>query len=573
MDMAVLLLRESDKNAKADDFAIQEDVCRAYCESKGYGVYAVYKEAHSGKFSPHTRSVLRLAIDDIKSGRAQVLVIRTLDRLARTIEQQYYILFQVETMYHGRVEAAQEPIDRDSPGAKIQFMAASLASEIERDRIYERLEGGKKGRAAKGMLMGSPVPRYGYRWIDDTPGKRTAYEIDPTTSPIVQRMFTMLAEGQSLRAIARELNKQGVKTPSAYAAQQRDTGKRQVTPFWHAEQVRAIVTDERYAGQPVAYRTKTTREYKDGREVQVTRRSENAIALSTDVWPALITPEQFQLAQTRLQANVAGRKPIIQTLMRGHVYCGVCGSRMAISSLGKKPYTYPGYVCRKRPGSAASPMEACKSHGMLANRVDALGWEAVKNLMVNRENFTKLLRDRFSQPQDGAMLAAAAGALREAQEQVSTLAASIGMTSNEAARKAIVAQLETVTERVTKLEAQYKEAQALADSEKATESWIQTTLDRIYGWVSAWTEQTKVGAFAPTDEQMALFDALPFDVKRLAIDASGIALRIYPSDWTPAQQKNNPYARVNVTFEHPIDETMLQRFSPSGVQIDNSNQC
>ncbi|HEX9035614.1 MAG TPA: recombinase family protein [Ktedonobacterales bacterium] len=556
--MAVLFLRKSDENAEADDFDIQEDVTRAYAARKGYGVYAVYREAHSGKHSPLTRTVLRQAINDVKTGRANVIIIRSYDRLARTIEQTYHILFEVEQLYHGRVEAALEQLDRDSPVAKIQFAVMAAASEMERDRIYERMEAGKRKRAARGYLMGSPNPRYGYAWVDDAPGKRTAYVIDSETGPVVQRMFAWAAEGLSVRAIARELNRQGVLPPSAYAAQKRDTGRRQVAQFWHAEQVRVIVEDERYAGKPVAFRYKTSREYRDGREVEVRTQREEAVALTTDVWPALVTPEQFTLARGRLQTNVAGRKPLIQALMRGHVYCGVCGRKMAITSMSGGNYAY---VCRKRPSNAATPEEACQSHNMRVRLVDEQGWRIVRLLMASREDFTRLLRERFTQPHDGAILASAAGALQAKQEELNTLTASVGLTASEAVRKSIIGQMEAVAEQVSKLEAAYRDAQEIANNEKAAEAWIQATLERIYSWHSAWVDSVKSGHEYVLDQKdAAQLDALPFELRRVAVEASGIKVKLYPVGWLQAHEgMAEKDGRLLYTFDLVVDDFLRKR--------------
>ncbi len=568
MEMAVLFLRKSDENAEADDFDIQEDITRAYAESKGYGVYAVYREAHSGKHSPLTRTVLRQAINDIKAGRASVMVIRSYDRLARTIEQTYHIIFEVEQLYHGRIEAAKEQLDRESPTAKIQFAVMAAASEMERDRIYERMEAGKRKRAARGHLMGSPNPRYGYAWVDDQPGKRTAYAIDLETGPVVQRMFAMTGEGMSTRAIARELNKQGVATPSTYAARHGYGGKRQVAPYWHMQQVRVIVSDERYAGKPVAFRHKTTREYQGGQERLTRTLREDAVALSTDAWPALVTAEQFALAQRRLQANTAGRPPLLPALMRRHVFCGICGRVMSPQKINGRHR----YMCRMRVGDVAAPAEACRAHSMLVEKADALGWNAVKYLLASREQFVALLRERFAHPDDGAMLASAAGALREKQEELATLAGSVGLTTNATVRQSLIAQMESVAETVSKLEAQYRDTQRIADSEKAAEAWIQTTLDRIYGWV----KEVGTGAEGtyPTAEQVAQFDALPFEVKRTAVEASGVKVNLFPTGWLQEHLGLPEDAgRVIITFEHAVDVTdMARMIQGASSQIDNNNQ-
>ncbi len=566
MENCVILCRKSDENAREDDFAIQEDECRAYAAEKGYNVLVVYREAHSGKLSPQTRIVLRQALGDIKSGRAHVLVVRMYDRLARDTTQMHAILYEVEQLYHGRVEAAREQLDRSDPMARLTFTILAELAGMERDKIVTRMEAGRRKRATRGHLMGGPQPRYGYAWLDDVPGERTTYVIDPVTGPVVQRMFTLATQGVSIRAIARILNSEGVPTPSTYASQKKDTGRRAVARFWHAEQVRNILTDKRYAGFPVAFQYQTTREYRDGKEVKVRTRRDDAITLTTDVWPILIQPEQFALAHLRQQTNVAGRKPSILALLRGHVYCGVCGSRMGVSSKGGK-YGKPVYLCQNRPGNVASPAEACSHHSMLVTKADAAGWEAVKYLLASREQFVKLLRERFAHPDDGALLASAAGALKEKQDELATLAGSVGLTANETVRQSIVAQMESVAVMVTKLEKQYRDMQKIADSEKATDAWIETTLDHIYNWARDMGAGTDT---YPTHEQVAQFDALPFEVRRVAVEASGVRVNLFPTGWLQENLGLPGNERMVVTFEQATDLLgTVRTIEGANTQTDN----
>ena len=52
METCVLYLRKSNPNADYEEFNIQERICREYAVKKGYAIHHVYREAHSGKYSP-----------------------------------------------------------------------------------------------------------------------------------------------------------------------------------------------------------------------------------------------------------------------------------------------------------------------------------------------------------------------------------------------------------------------------------------------------------------------------------------------------------------------------------------
>jgi hypothetical protein len=171
----------------------------------------------------------------------------------------------------------------------------------------------------------------------------------------------------------------------------------------------------------------------------------------------------------------------------------------------------------------------------------------------------KLLRERFASTRDGEILASAAGALREKQEEQQTLAASIGLTTNAAVRQAIIAQMETVAEEVQKLEAAYQEAQQVEEREQAAEAWIQSTLDKIYGWRTTWaqTVDAETEMFYTTTPLPDL-DELPFDLKRVAVEASGIVVKLYPV---------GSEERIQVAFNQSISGTTIDSNDSALVEV------
>jgi site-specific DNA recombinase len=528
VEICLLYLRESDESAEADDFKVQEDVCRKYAQEKGYVILGVYREAHSGKHSPFTRVVLRQAMEEIKSGKAKVLVCRTYDRLARTVEQTYAILFEIEQLYHGREEAAQEQLDRNSSTAKLQFAVLAAASELERDRIAERIAGGKRKRAENGNLMAAPYPAYGYQWLDDVPGKRTAYVVDRESSAVVREIFERAARGESTREITRSLNNRGILPPSAYAALHRDLGKRKQATLWHREPVRVIINHAGYAGKPVAYRHKYTR---DASDRMTHKLSDNPLSLPTSTWPALVSPELFALANARLKANTPGRKPLDPTiaLLKRHVYCGVCGRRCIAQRFGDRH----SYSCVRRAMSATDPSEACPG-GNFAIRchiVDEIGWEAVVVLLESKETFAKMLYDRVQSADDiESHVKASDGALKAKQEEHENLAKRIAMTSDDLVAQTIISQMELTAIEIRKLELQAQKAREQLDDRDAQTLYVQQTLQHIYG-------RRETGIALDIDD----YDNLPWEIKRLAVESSSVRVDLYPTGWREDGRRIVPY--------------------------------
>jgi hypothetical protein len=114
------------------------------------------------------------------------------------------------------------------------------------------------------------------------------------------------------------------------------------------------------------------------------------------------------------------------------------------------------------------------------------------------------------------------------------------MTSSEAVRKSLVAKMDVIAGEIEKQEKLTKGAQKQVDSYNADDAWVEETLKQIYGW-----RQTGI---APDEHD---YDQLPLEVKRLAVEASGIHIDVFPTSWEGRQ------SRMNVYFEHLCEKEWL----------------
>jgi DNA invertase Pin-like site-specific DNA recombinase len=174
VDVAVVYCRKSAESALPTDvsFDIQEAECEKYAAEKGYRVGRMFKESHTGA-DLVGRPLIWEAIDEVKSGRAQVLLVRNYDRLARSQDHQGVIVFEVEEKAGERVEAALEPYDPSDMAQRMMRSMMGIVAEAERLNAVARMERGKRYRAERGELPGASNPLLGYAWADDIEGERT----------------------------------------------------------------------------------------------------------------------------------------------------------------------------------------------------------------------------------------------------------------------------------------------------------------------------------------------------------------------------------------------------------------
>ncbi|MFI2030566.1 recombinase family protein [Streptomyces buecherae] len=150
------------------------------------------------------------------------------------------------------------PIDPDNEAHDLIMSVFGGMSKGERNRIKVRVHSAMSALALmEGRYLGGRPP-YGYRLKDLGPhphpakaadGKRLyGLEPDPTTAPVVTRIFTDYLKGLGLFAVAERLTRDTIPCPSAH---DRTRNPHRSGVAWSKSAVRAILTNPRYTGRNV----------------------------------------------------------------------------------------------------------------------------------------------------------------------------------------------------------------------------------------------------------------------------------------------------------------------------------
>lgn len=184
----------------------QERDGRAWAEANGHQLVAIYSDpGRSGAKPADERPGLANAIEAIESGRADALVLRDLDRIAREVTVQEPVLAQVWQTpgaavftFHGEVQRD----DPDDPYRTAMRQMAGVFSGLEQRLIVKRLRDGRRVKARKGQHASGPAP-YGWRSRDG--------ELYPVPAELValDRMRELLATGARQADIAETLTVEG----------------------------------------------------------------------------------------------------------------------------------------------------------------------------------------------------------------------------------------------------------------------------------------------------------------------------------------------------------------------------
>ena len=186
----------------------------------------------------------------------------------------------------------------------------------------------------------------------------------------MQELFAAYAAGGvTLHGLAAQLTARRVPTP---------TGK----PVWRATTVRQLLTNPAYKGQAASGRLRTTPARRRWSALAPVGKGVSTKAHPPAEWiivpvPALVSAEQFDLAQGRLAANQrsARRSTPHPYLLRGLVSCGVCGLSCSGVTRSASDTRYRYYRCRGKLAKVSSGRASCCSARFIpAGQLDELVW-------------------------------------------------------------------------------------------------------------------------------------------------------------------------------------------------------
>ena len=252
---------------------------------------------------------------DIECGRIRTVLTKDLSRLGRDqIYTAYY--YQIHFPQRGvRYIAVAEGLDTAAAGAAgalLPFLAA--ANDFYTADISRKVRAALTARKKEGKFIGSKAP-FGYEKDLCQPGHLLP---DGRAAPVVQAMFTRYLQVGSVRALAKELTRDGVPTPSRY-----DTGG--PAGEWSATMVRRILTTLTYAGH-------LTQNRREKINYKVSKRRN----LPEDEWitvrnthPGIVGQELFdQVGQLLRVRGYHGRGQPAGHLLTGLACCADCGGPM-----------------------------------------------------------------------------------------------------------------------------------------------------------------------------------------------------------------------------------------------------
>jgi len=358
--------RYSTDNQKDTSIEDQVRVCRERLRQMGCSVSVelVYEDRAATGATMHLRPGIQNLVRDAAEGRFDLVIAESLSRYARDQEDMAYIFKrltfnEVKMMTVTRAEITELDIGFES----------TISARYLKD-CADQVRRGMRGQAERGKNPGGLS--YGYNVVRafDASGEpiRGLLEINREQAEVIQRVFTEYAAGRSPRAIVKQLNAEGIPSPSGGAW-------RMSTVNGDGKRGNGILRNQKYIGFLLWNRTHAIRNPDTGKRVFRINPPDEWIVIEKPEW-RIISDELWDKAQARRKKYSRSTNPErsrrATRLLSGLLRCGCCGGSVTIQHSGQngRGERYAArYGCSKSKDTATCENKYTISQPELEERV------------------------------------------------------------------------------------------------------------------------------------------------------------------------------------------------------------
>jgi DNA invertase Pin-like site-specific DNA recombinase len=162
--------------------ALQESELREYCERRGWEPVLYRDRGQSG--AKQDRPALNQLLSDLRKRKIDVILVWSLDRLARSLKHLLSIAEECRALGVDLVSLRQN-IDTTLPAGRLTFSILGAVAEFERELLRERVKAGMAQARRAGKRIGRPALRH-------------------FSSAELERIRSLRTQGVSVRKLAKD---------------------------------------------------------------------------------------------------------------------------------------------------------------------------------------------------------------------------------------------------------------------------------------------------------------------------------------------------------------------------------
>jgi site-specific DNA recombinase len=185
----------------------QREACEAYIKSQAHeGWRLILGRYDDGAFSGASleRPALQQLLADVRAGKIDIVLAYKVDRLTRSLAD-FAKLIELFDAHNVSFVSVTQSFNTSSSMGRLTLNVLLSFAQFERELIGERVRDKIAASKRKGLWVGGPVP-LGYAAVD----KKIA--VVPTEAEAVRMIFARHLELGSIRVLAEELDRRGIRS-------------------------------------------------------------------------------------------------------------------------------------------------------------------------------------------------------------------------------------------------------------------------------------------------------------------------------------------------------------------------
>jgi len=414
------LSKEDEENKKRNvsmSIENQIDILKGYVQDQGWQAPKIYyDDDRTG--TNFNRKGFQDMYSEAQAGNINVIVIKDTSRFGRNWVHSGLYFEKIEEMGI-RFISIQEGLDTADPQCPALKMLPFyfIFNEWHSATTSEKIKTVFKKHAEQGRFLGSTAP-YGY---NRDPDDKYKLIVDPYAATIVKRIFDMRLQKISYRAIARQLNVDGIISASGYYAQNNGIeNKHTRISQWSPQAIKMVLENPVYCGD-MANSKKGSASFKNQK---VIKKPVEDWVIVKDVHEPIVSREDWEKCQAMRETNrIRSTAGNYVAPFSGLLKCPDCGYSLSRATAqyklksGEKKYVY-GFNCdtRLKKGSTA-----CDSHYITEKALHELVVADIRDKAGEILQDESAVRERFyaiKSKSSGALLNADKKALKKINKRL-----------------------------------------------------------------------------------------------------------------------------------------------------------
>ena len=318
------LSREDGDKAESDSIANQHKQLEQYLAEHPELELVDYYQDDGYTGTNFDRPAFRRMEEDINQGKVNCVLVKDLSRFGRDYIEMGRYLEKVFPSQGVRFIAVNDHVDSERGRYDMLLPMKNLFNTQYARDISDKVRSAIHTKQQRGEFVGA-FPSYGYQ---KDPANHSHLVIDPAAAQVVRRIFDLFEQGWGKIKIAKQLNAEGIPSPSEYKrilGERYHNGRKiDQTTYWTYATVHRILQNQMYAGNMEQGRN--YRPTMHGKAVQLDRSEWTVVS---DTHEAIIGAEQWERVQALLRKRTRQLSfEQNQSPFAGFLRCGDCGRAM-----------------------------------------------------------------------------------------------------------------------------------------------------------------------------------------------------------------------------------------------------